>query len=97
MQHEANHFCPPNCIVAPYFGYNVGMWQISNRAYDILKALATIVLPAIAALYLSLSQIWGFGFGEEIDATITAIICFINAILGLFLKKSSEEYQKQSE
>lgn len=73
------------------------MWQISNKTYDILKALATIILPAISTLYLALSQIWGLGFGEQVDATITAVICFINTILGLFLKKSSDEYAKNSE
>lgn len=70
------------------------MWNISNRAYDVLKAVATIILPAVSALYLALSQIWGFGFGEQVDATITAVVCFLNAILGLFLKKSSSEYHK---
>ena len=70
------------------------MWNISNKTYDILKAVATIILPAISALYITLASIWGFGFGEQINATIEAIICFINALLGLFLKKSSSEYHK---
>lgn len=70
------------------------MFNISNRAYDILKAMATIILPAISALYITLATIWGFGFGEQVNATIEAVICFINALLGLFLKKSSSEYHK---
>lgn len=70
------------------------MWNISNRTYDLLKAMATIILPAISALYITLASIWGFGFGEQINATIEAVICFINALLGLFLKKSSSEYHK---
>ena len=72
----------------------VSMFNISNKVYDILKALATIVLPAIAALYITLASIWGLGFSAEVNATIEAVICFINAILGLFLHKSSEEYHK---
>ncbi len=70
------------------------MFKISNGLYDVLKALSTIVLPAIAALYITLASIWGFGFSAEINATIEAVICFINALLGLFLKKSSEVYHK---
>lgn len=70
------------------------MFNISNRAYDVLKAMATIILPAISALYITLASIWGFGFGEQVNATIEAVICFINALLGLFLKKSSSEYHK---
>jgi hypothetical protein len=70
------------------------MFNISNKAYDILKAVATIILPAIATFYATLAAIWGFGFSDQINATIEAVICFINAILGLFLHKSSKEYHK---
>lgn len=67
---------------------------IKNSTYDVLKALATIVLPAIAALYIALASIWGFGLANEVNATIEAIICFINALLGLFLNQSSKAYHK---
>lgn len=70
------------------------MFNISNKLYDILKALATIILPAVATLYITLASIWGFGLANEVNATIEAIICFINVILGLYIKKSSEVYQK---
>jgi len=69
-------------------------FQIKNRTYDILKALATIILPAISALYITLAGIWGWGFGDQIDATIQAIIGFINVLLGLFIAKSSKAYHK---
>ena len=71
------------------------MFNISNKVYDILKALATIILPAVATLYITLASIWGFGFGNEVNATIEAVICFINVILGLYIKKSSEVYKKK--
>ena len=70
------------------------MFNISNKLYDILKALATIILPAVATLYITLASIWGFGLANEVNATIEAIICFINVILGLYIKKSSEAYKK---
>lgn len=70
------------------------MFNISNKLYDILKALATIILPAVATLYITLASIWGFGLANEVNATIEAIICFINVILGLYIKKSSEVYKK---
>lgn len=70
------------------------MWNISNKTYDILKAIATIILPAVATLYATLAAIWGFGLANEINATIEAIICFINALLGLFLRKSSKAYHE---
>ena len=70
------------------------IFLIKNKTYDILKALATIILPALATLYATIAAIWGFGFSAEVNATIEAIICFINALLGLYLKQSSKAYHK---
>lgn len=64
--------------------------KFSNSMYDILKYIAQIVLPAIATLYFALSQIWGLPYGEEIVGTITAVDCFLGAILGI----SSVQYKK---
>lgn len=67
---------------------------MSNKTYDILKIVAIIVLPLIQTLYVGLAQIWGFGFGEQINATIQLIIGAINVILGAALAKSSADYHK---
>lgn len=67
---------------------------MSNKTYDILKITAIIVLPLIQTLYVGLSQIWGFGFGDQINATIQLIIGAINVILGAALVKSSADYHK---
>ena len=64
---------------------------MSNRVYDILKYVAQIVLPAIGALYFALSQIWGLPYGEQIVGTISAIDCFLGALLGI----STHQYNKQ--
>ena len=64
---------------------------MSNRVYDILKYVAQIVLPAIGALYFALSQIWGLPYGEQIVGTISAIDCFLGALLGI----STYQYNKQ--
>lgn len=67
---------------------------MSNKTYDILKIVAIIVLPLIQTLYVGLAQIWGFGFGDQINATIQLIIGAINVILGAALVKSSADYHK---
>lgn len=67
---------------------------MSNKTYDILKIIAIIVLPLIQTLYVGLAQIWGFGFGDQINATIQLIIGAINVILGAALVKSSADYHK---
>ena len=67
--------------------------KLSNKAYDVLKYIAQIVLPATATLYFALAGIWGFPYGEEIVGTITAIDTFLGVLLGV----SAARYKKDSE
>ena len=64
--------------------------KMKNETYDILKYVAQILLPAIATLYFSVSQIWGLPYGEQIVGTITAIDAFLGVCLGI----SSNNYHK---
>lgn len=64
--------------------------KISNSAYDILKWITMLVLPALATLYNVLAGIWGLPYGEAISATIMAVVTFLGAILGI----SSIQYKK---
>ncbi len=61
--------------------------RISNGLYDILRWIADLVLPSLGTLYFALSQIWNFPYGEEIVGTITAIVAFLDVVLG-FSKKA---------
>lgn len=63
---------------------------LSNKAYDILKWIAQLFLPACATLYFALSSIWGLPYGEQIVGTITAIDTFLGILLGI----SSANYVK---
>lgn len=64
---------------------------MSNKLYDILKWIALILLPALGTLYFALAGIWGFPYGEQIVGTITAIDCFLGALLGI----SNVAYKKE--
>lgn len=64
---------------------------MSNKVYDILKWVAMIVLPALATLYLGLSNVWGLPYGEEVSATIT----LVNTFLGAVLMISTNQYNKR--
>lgn len=68
----------------------MGVDDMSNKVYDILKTISLMCLPAIATLYAVLAGIWNLPFPEQIPATITAI----NACLGAFLGISSAKYNK---
>lgn len=64
--------------------------KLTNKWYDILKFVTTIVLPGIGTLYFALAQIWGFPYAEQIVGTITAIVTFLGAVLGI----SNAKYKK---
>lgn len=65
--------------------------KISNKAYDILKWVAMIVLPALATLIVAIFKIWNIPYGVEISGTIMAIDTFLGAILGI----STYNYNKE--
>ena len=57
--------------------------KLSNKVYDIMKWITTVVLPGIGTLYFALAGIWGFPYGEQIVGTITAVVTFLGVILGI--------------
>lgn len=64
---------------------------MSNKTYDVLKWVASVVLPAFATLTLTIGQIWGWSdWTVPIGATISAVATFMGAILGI----SSIAYNK---
>lgn len=69
---------------------------MSNKAYDILKFIAQILLPALGTLYFALASIWGLPYGEQIVGTITAVDAFLGALLGISTKKynAMSDYEK---
>lgn len=67
---------------------------MSNKTYDRLKLLAVIILPAASMLLAGLANIWGLGFGEQIDQTIQLFVAVINFLLGVAIVKSSSDYKK---
>ncbi len=65
--------------------------KLSNKAYDILKWLTLIVLPALATAYVGLAAVWGWPYADEAAKT-TAVVC---ALLGSLLGISTAEYNKK--
>lgn len=76
---------------AKKYGITIPM---SNKVYDALKIVVAIILPLLSTLYLGLANIWGFGFGEQVDKTIQLAIAAINALLGMAIVKSSSDYHR---
>ena len=64
--------------------------KMSNKAYDVMKFIAQILLPAVGTLYFALAQIWNLPYAEQIVGTITAVDAFLGALLGI----STMQYNK---
>ena len=64
---------------------------MSNKAYDVIKFIAQLLLPALATLYAALGGIWNFfPYAEGVCGTIAAVDTF----LGAFLSYSKSKYDK---
>ena len=68
---------------------------LSSSVYDKLKHTVAIVLPALAALYIGLGQVWHFPNIEEVSGSIATVNTFLGVLLGLSTKSynnSSDKY-----
>jgi hypothetical protein len=63
---------------------------LTNQAYDVLKFIAQILLPALGTLYFALAAIWSLPHPEQVIGTITAVDVFLGVVLGL----STSSYNK---
>lgn len=55
--------------------------KISDATYDHLRRAAELILPASAALYFTLSTIWGLPYGEQVVGTIAATNTFVGVLV----------------
>jgi len=54
---------------------------VSNQAFDLLRLIGELILPALATLYAALGAIWGWPYIEAIVGTIAAVTAFIGALV----------------
>ena len=65
--------------------------KLSNKAYDILKFICIVFLPALGTFIFAISKIWGWPpYAENIVGTLSAISVFIGALIGI----STMQYNK---
>lgn len=62
---------------------------LSNSVYEKLKKSSLYILPAFAALYFGLAQIWGLPKAEEVVGSVACLETFLGAVLGI----SNKQYQ----
>lgn len=74
--------------------------KLPNAAYDVLKWVALIAIPAVATFYGVLSTVWGLPYGTEICATLSALATMIGTLIGIShvninREKEGEENEQQ--
>lgn len=62
----------------------------SDKVFEVIRALAEIIVPAIGALYLGVAAIWGLPYGDEVSRTCIVIATFLGAIVTLSRKAYNE-------
>ena len=67
--------------------------KLSNEMYDLIRYIADMILPAVGTLYFALSGIWNFPYGEQIVGTITAVVAFLDVVLGISKKNYYAELE----
>lgn len=67
---------------------------LGNKAYDILKWVALIALPAFGALYYTIAGIWGLPNASEVVGTVTAVDTCLGLLLGLSTKSYNNSEAK---
>ena len=60
---------------------------MSNKVFDTLRFLQTVLLPAVGTLYFALADIWGLPYAPQVVGTITALTAFLGAFV---------EYKRQT-
>ena len=64
--------------------------KLTNKAYDVLKWISMIVIPALATAYVGLAAIWGWPYADEVAKTAAVVCTLLGALLGI----STAQYYK---
>lgn len=59
---------------------------LPSQVYDKLKALVTLILPAIGAAYFSLAGIWDLPNAEKVVGSIAVLTTFLGVLLAVAAK-----------
>lgn len=64
--------------------------KLKNGAYDILKWISLICIPALATFYVALAGVWGWPYADQVAKTANAVCVLLGALLGI----STAQYNK---
>ena len=67
--------------------------KLSNKAYDFLKWLVLVVIPALTTAYVGLSKIWAWPYPVQVAETSAVVCTLLGALLGI----STAQYNKEAQ
>lgn len=56
---------------------------LSNKAYEVLKWLAIVAIPALGEAYTRLANVWNFPYGTQVAETALIVTFVLGALLGI--------------
>lgn len=65
--------------------------KLTNKAYDILKWLCLVCIPAVSTLFVTLDSIFGWGYGDTVAKVSVAVCTCIGGLIGI----STAQYNKE--
>ena len=65
--------------------------KLSNKAYDILKWIAQIFIPALITLYGTIALATGIPYTDVVITIMGAVDAFLGTILGISTSKYNDE------
>jgi len=54
---------------------------MTNKAFDTLRLVGEVIIPACATFYAAVGAIWGWPYIEAITGTLAAVTVLIGAIV----------------
>ena len=67
--------------------------KMSNKTYDILKKICLMLTPLVTFI-LAMTDVWGFAWGAELAATISAIGVFLGACIDISCRNYKPEEEE---
>ena len=58
-------------------------YLLPDKAYDAIKFIVTVVMPALSVLYAGLAGIWGWPLADEVTRTFAVVYTFLCAVMGI--------------
>lgn len=58
-------------------------YLLPDKAYDLIKWIVTVLMPAASVLYVGLAGIWGWPYADEVSRTVAIVYTFLCALMGI--------------